>query len=228
MDGATVYNTGHLLNFISVFNPDALKKVDFYKGGFPARFGGRLSSVMDVTFREGNKQKFQGNIDVGLINSKLTLEGPIGITGQTSYLFAIRTTYLDIVQALVGNSPKAVRQSKKETYTGYTFFDINAKLTHEFDDKNKLYISYYEGLDRFRLMQKYKGTREFLDLKNTISNRLLSVRYYKIISSNFSMNTGINYSYNAGSNKYNLTQFDYTGARKPIFDEIQNNRSNYL
>ena len=229
LDGATVYNTGHLLNFISVFNPDALKKVDFYKGGFPARFGGRLSSVMDVTFREGNKQKFQGNIDVGLINSKLTLEGPMGKTGKTSYLFAIRTTYLDIVQALVGNSPKAVRQSKKETYTGYTFFDINAKLTHEFDDKNKLYISYYEGLDRFRLMQKYSGFRQFTDLKNTISNRLLSVRYYKIISPKFSMNTGINYSRNAGGNKYyDLTQFDYTGARKPIFDEIQNNRSNYL
>ncbi len=228
LDGATVYNTGHLLNFISVFNPDALKKVDFYKGGFPARFGGRLSSVMDVTFREGNKQKFQGNVDVGLINSKLTLEGPIGETGKTSYLFAIRTTYLDIIQGLAGNSPRAVRKNKKETFQGYTFFDINAKLTHEFNDKNKLYVSYYEGLDRFRLMQKDNGRREFSDFKNLISNRLISARYYKIISSNFSMNTGINYSYNASKNKnYLISQYNSFG-NKPILDENQDNRSNYL
>jgi CarboxypepD_reg-like domain/TonB-dependent Receptor Plug Domain len=229
LDGATVYNTGHLLNFISVFNPDVLKKVDFYKSGFPARFGGRLSSVMDVTFREGNKQHFQGNIDVGLINSKLSLEGPLSKTGKTSYLFAVRTTYLDIVQGILGNTPKAVRESKKEGYTGYTFFDINAKLTHEFDDKNKLYVSYYEGLDRFRLMQKYRGAREFSDFKNLISNRVISSRYYKIFTPNFSMNTGVNYSYNASKNKnYVLSQFDFTSNNRAIFDENNNTRSNYL
>jgi TonB dependent receptor/CarboxypepD_reg-like domain/TonB-dependent Receptor Plug Domain len=229
LDGANVYNTGHLLNFISIFNPDALKKVDFYKGGFPARFGGRLSSVMDVTFREGNKQKFQGNIDVGLINSKLTLEGPIGKTGKTSYLFAARTTYLDLVQFLIGNSPSAVRKNKIQSYTGYTFFDINAKITHEFNDKNKLYISYYEGLDYVRFMNKESFARTFSDFSNATSNRTISTRYYKVLKPTFSMNMGINYSYNGAKfEEYKLSQFDKTDKGVPVYDELNGNGGNFL
>jgi CarboxypepD_reg-like domain/TonB-dependent Receptor Plug Domain len=229
LDGANVYNTGHLLNFISVFNPDALKKVDFYKGGFPARFGGRLSSVMDVTFREGNKQHFEGKIDVGLINSKLSLEGPLSKSGKTSYLFAARSTYLDLVQRLIGSSAKAVRQNKKETFTGYTFFDINAKVTHEFDDKNKLYFNYYEGLDVFRLVQKYTFAREYTTYSNHISNRAISARYYKVIKPAFSMNVGLNYSANVGGDKnYGLHQLGFTPKNNAIYDENKGTRSNYL
>lgn len=229
LDGANVYNTGHLLNFISIFNPDALKKVDFYKGGFPARFGGRLSSVMDVTFREGNKQKFQGNVDVGLINSKLTLEGPIGKTSKTSYLFAARTTYLDLVQFLIGSSAAAVRKSKIESYTGYTFFDINAKITHEFNDNNKLYISYYEGLDYIRFVNKQALVRTFSDISNAISNRTISARYYKVLKPTFSMNMGVNHSYNGGkSTEFRLSQFDKTSRDIPIYDEINGTSRNFL
>ncbi|NJN35619.1 MAG: TonB-dependent receptor plug domain-containing protein, partial [Saprospiraceae bacterium] len=180
LDGANTYNTGHLLSFISVFNPDALKKVDFYKGGFPARFGGRLSSVVDVTFREGNKKAFEGKIDVGLINSKLTLEGPIGKKERTSYLFAARSTYLDLMQYAFGNSRKAVRTRSRESFTGYTFFDINAKITHEIDDKNKLYFSYFEGFDRFTTLEGGKNASFFTDFLNTITNRALSGRYFTI------------------------------------------------
>jgi hypothetical protein len=229
LDGANTYNTGHLLNFISIFNPDALKKVDFYKGGFPARFGGRLSSVVDVTFREGNKQKFEGRFEVGLINSKLTLEGPIGKSKKTSYLFAARATYLDAFQLLLGNSLRNVKRGRKQTFTGYDFYDINAKITHEFDDKNKLYISYYEGLDWLRFANKYTFAREYSTYQNSIVNRALSVRYYKIIKPNFSMNTGLNYTINISNGKnYNLSQFEYTGTNKAVFDETNEKSNNYL
>jgi hypothetical protein len=225
LDGTNIYNTGHLLGFISVFNPDALKKVDFYKGGFPARFGGRLSSVMDVTFREGNKQKFEGKFEIGLINSKLSLEGPLSKMGKTSYLFAARSAYLNAVQWLVGNSPNAVRQNKREGFTGYTFYDINAKINHEFDANNKLFFSYYEGADRFRLMQKPSFVPEFSDVKNTITNRAVSTKYYKIIKPNLSVNLGLNYSYNSGeNNRQFISSVDFN---RPL-DELNANRSNYL
>ena len=229
LDGANTYNTGHLLNFISIFNPDALKKVDFYKGGFPARFGGRLSSVVDVTFREGNKQHFEGKFEIGLINSKLTLEGPIGTSKKTSYLFAARATYLDVFQFLLGNSLKNVKRGRKETFNGYDFYDINAKITHEFDDKNKLYISYYEGLDWLRFASKYQFAREYTNYSNSITNRALSARYYKVITPNFSMNTGLNYTINIGKSKnYILSQFSNTGLNKSIFDETNYKANNYL
>ena len=229
LDGANTYNTGHLLNFTSIFNPDALKKVDFYKGGFPARFGGRLSSVVDVTFREGNKQHFEGKFEIGLINSKLTLEGPIGTSKKTSYLFAARATYLDVVQLLLGNSLKSVKRGRKETFNGYDFYDINAKITHEFDDKNKLYISYYEGLDWLRFASKYPFAREYTNYSNSITNRALSVRYYKVITPNFSMNTGLNYTINIGKSKnYVLSQYSYTAFGRSIFDETNYKAHNYL
>jgi CarboxypepD_reg-like domain/TonB dependent receptor/TonB-dependent Receptor Plug Domain len=229
LDGANTYNTGHLLNFISIFNPDALKKVDFYKGGFPARFGGRLSSVVDVTFREGNKEHFEGRFEVGLINSKLTLEGPIGKSKKTSYLFAARATYLDAFQYLLGNSIKNVKRGRKQNFTGYDFYDINAKITHEFDDKNKLYISYYEGLDWLRFASKQSFARQYTTYANSIVNRAVSARYYKIIQPNFSMNTGLNYTVNISNSKnYDLSQFGFVTQTKPIFDELNESGRNYL
>jgi hypothetical protein len=229
LDGANTYNTGHLLNFISIFNPDALKKVDFYKGGFPARFGGRLSSVVDVTFRDGNKKHFEGKIDVGLINSKLTLEGPIGKNSKTSYLFAARSTYLDVAQFLIGNSATAVRRGRRESFTGYTFYDINAKISHEFNDKNKIYVSYYEGLDLLRFVQKPQYVREYTDFQNSIVNRALSLKYYKIITPKLSMNAGLNYTINKGVTKNNvLSQYDFTSTNEPINDETDYKAGNFL
>ena len=229
LDGANTYNTGHLLNFISIFNPDALKKVDFYKGGFPARFGGRLSSVVDVTFKEGNKKHFEGKVDLGLINSKLSLEGPLSKSGKTSYLFAARSTYLDFAQFLIGNSAKKVKQGRHENFQGYTFYDINAKITHEFDDKNKFYISYYEGLDLLRFVQKPQYARQYTDYRNSITNRALSARYYKIITPHFSMNTGLNYTVNIGKTKdHILSQFNTTSNFKSIYDETNYKSHNFL
>src|SRR5690606_28378397 len=96
LDGVPVYNASHLLGFFSVFNPDAVKTVKLYKGGFPARFGGRLSSVVDISMKDGNMKKFSGNFSIGLISSKLSLEGPI-IKDKTSFMLSARRTYLDVL-----------------------------------------------------------------------------------------------------------------------------------
>lgn len=226
IDGTTVYNTGHLLGFISTFNPDALKKVDFYKGGFPARFGGRLSSVVDVTFKDGNAKKFSGNFDIGLINSKIAIEGPLK-NKKTTYLLAARSTYLDALQALLGGGNKAFQNGKISNFTGYTFFDINAKITHQFNEKNKFNVSYYEGFD---LLRNYSFAANTLQ-KNRIdlNNRALSMRYFSIINSKLSMTLAANYSQNGGGiNSNQLMKVNDFGKTSNIFEENIVKRNSFL
>src|SRR5690606_15212185 len=96
LDGVPVYNAGHLLGIFSVFNPDALRTVKLYKGGFPARYGGRLSSVVDVSMKDGNMQQLKGDFSIGLISSKLMLEGPI-VKDKTSFMISGRRSYADLM-----------------------------------------------------------------------------------------------------------------------------------
>lgn len=148
LDDAIVYNANHLFGFFSVFNGDALKSVELTKGGFPARFGGRLSSVIDLNMKEGNKEKLHGEGGIGLISSRLTLEGPIkrrsDSTAKSSFLVSGRRTYLDIIAR-----PLIKAASDGETVAGYYFYDFNAKANYDFGAKNKLYLSGYFGRDRF-------------------------------------------------------------------------------
>lgn len=144
LDGTPVYNASHLFGFFSVFNVDAINNVKLIKGGFPARYGGRLSSVLDISLKEGNSKKFQGAGSIGLISSKLTLEGPI-IKDKTSFIVSARRTYLDlIVQPLI----RAI-EGDELTSQGYFFYDLNAKINHKISDKDHLYLSVYTGEDRF-------------------------------------------------------------------------------
>jgi hypothetical protein len=139
LDDATVYNAFHLFGFFSLFNGDALKSVELTKGGFPARYGGRLSSVLDMQMKDGNKEKITGEAGIGLISSRLTLEGPI-IKNKCSFLISARRTYLD---ALV--YPFLPKNSKG----GYYFYDMNAKLNYILSDKDRLFVSGYFGQDKF-------------------------------------------------------------------------------
>ena len=139
LDDATVYNAYHLFGFFSIFNGDALKSVELTKGGFPARYGGRLSSVLEMQMKEGNKQEFHGEAGIGLISSRLTLEGPI-IKGKSSFLVSGRRTYID---ALI--YPFLPPENK----FGYFFHDFNAKLNYEINPKNRIYLSGYFGRDKF-------------------------------------------------------------------------------
>ena len=145
LDGTPVYNASHLFGFFSVFNVDAINNVKLIKGGFPARYGGRLSSVLDISLKEGNLKKFQGSGSIGLISSKLTLEGPI-IKDKTSFIVSARRTYLDLmVQPLL----RAIGGEDEYTTQGYFFYDLNAKINHKFSNKDHLYFSVYSGEDSF-------------------------------------------------------------------------------
>ncbi|GAB4035654.1 TonB-dependent receptor [Spirosoma gilvum] len=157
LDEATVYNANHLFGFFSVFNGDALKSVELTKGGFPARYGGRLSSVIELNMKDGNKEKLHGEGGIGLIASRLTLEGPFTKNkkpGQRSgsFLLSARRTYLDVLAA-----PLISAQSDGQTKAGYYFYDFNAKANYDFGPKNKLYLSGYFGRDRFYSSERDGG-----------------------------------------------------------------------
>ena len=140
LDDAVIYNTGHLFGFFSVFNSDAIKDVTLVKGGAPANYGGRLSSVVDVTMKEGNNKEFHGQGGIGLIASRFTLEGPLK-KNKGSFMLAARRTYIDVLL-------KPFTDRLKNT--GYYFYDANLKANYRFNDKNRVFLSGYVGLDQFK------------------------------------------------------------------------------
>lgn len=151
LDDAVVYNSNHLFGFFSIFNGDAIKSLEAFKGGFPARFGGRLSSVIKIDMKDGSKEKLSGKVNIGLISSSFLLEGPIN-KGKTSFIVNARRTYAD---ALV----RPFQNISETGITGYHFGDLNFKIHHIFSQKDKLYWSNYLGEDKF----KYDFRDEFSD-----------------------------------------------------------------
>ncbi len=148
LDEAVVYNTGHLFGFFSVFNGDAIKNVELIKGNMPAQYGGRLSSVLDISMKDGNNQKFHGEGGIGLIASRLTLEGPIK-KDTCSYIISARRTYIDII------AKPFIKSAFKGS--GYFFYDLNMKINYRISDKHRLYLSGYFGRDVF----SYSNGRDF-------------------------------------------------------------------
>ena len=146
LDGVPIYNVSHLLGVFSVFNADAIKNVSLTKGGFPARFGGRLSSILEINMKEGNLHEFHGEGSLGLISSKLTLEGPIQ-KGTSSFLISARRTYADLI---FGPIVKSTQPDGIELKPTLYFYDLNLKLNHKFNDKHRIYLSSYMGSDVFR------------------------------------------------------------------------------
>jgi hypothetical protein len=139
LDDAPVYNASHLLGFFSVFNSDAIKDVKLYKGAMPAQFGGRLSSIIDIRMKDGNSKNFQASGGLGLISSRLTLEGPLKKGGKSSFIVSARRTYADMFLAF----------SKDPEINDNTlyFYDLNLKANFEINDKNRLFVSGYFGRD---------------------------------------------------------------------------------
>lgn len=141
LDDAVVYNTGHLFGFFSVFNTDALNNVTLIKGGMPANYGGRLSSVVDVSMKEGNMKEYHAEGGIGLIASRLTLEGPIK-KDKGSFMLSGRRTYVDVLVR-----PFATGTLKN---SGYHFYDANLKANYKITDKDRVYLSGYFGRDKFK------------------------------------------------------------------------------
>ncbi|HEX3010390.1 MAG TPA: carboxypeptidase-like regulatory domain-containing protein, partial [Bacteroidales bacterium] len=152
LDDAVVYNASHLFGFFSLFNGDALKSVELTKGGFPARYGGRLSSVIDMNMKEGNKEAWHGEGGIGLISSRLTVEGPLK-KNKSSILLSGRRTYLDFVS-------RPLTKKYGDGSYGYYFYDMNAKINYDFGRKNKLYLSGYFGKDLFSMKNKDNSVDE--------------------------------------------------------------------
>ena len=148
LDDVPLYNVSHLFGLVSIFTPEAITSIDFYKGGFPARYGGRLSSVVDLRMKDGNKFKRESSLTLGLISSQLTTEGPIK-RGESSYFFSVRRTLLDILVT------QAVKMGQKgldeKVIPGYNFYDINGKVNFKLNAKNHLFWSFYSGNDKLSI-----------------------------------------------------------------------------
>ncbi|WP_295718521.1 carboxypeptidase-like regulatory domain-containing protein [Mucilaginibacter sp.] len=169
MNDATIYNPSHFFGFFSSFNPDIVKDIELYKSSIPEKFGGRLSSVLDVTNREGNKKKFTGSAGIGLITSRLNVEGPI-FKDRTSFSFGGRTTYSDWLLKLL---PEAYKHSQA------SFYDLNLDISHQIDDKNNIYVSTYLSKDKFKLNSDtsygYSNRNANIKWKHNFNDKLFSV-----------------------------------------------------
>jgi len=169
LDEAPVYNASHLLGFFSTFNSDAIKDLTVYKGGMPAQYGGRLSSVVDIKMKDGNNQTLHGSGGIGLISSRLALEGPL-VKGKGSFLVTGRRTYADVFLKLSSN------ETTKNS--SLYFYDVNAKANYTFNDRNRLYFTGYIGRDALGLAntfgQYYGNKTATLRLNHLFSDRVFS------------------------------------------------------
>ncbi len=182
LDEAVVYNASHLLGFFSVFNADALKNVELIKAGMPANYGGRLASVLDISMKEGNNKKFEIDGGLGLISSRLTIQGPIK-KDKCSFIVSGRRTYIDLLMRPFLKSSSPFKKG------GYYFYDLNAKINYYFSDKDRLFLSGYFGKDVFNL----KGGGNF---SNSIDwgNATASVRWNHLFNEKLFSNTTFVYS----------------------------------
>ena len=159
LDGVPLYNVNHLGGFFSAFNSDAIKNVTLYKGSFPARFSGRISSVLDIATNNGNDKEWHGGVSVGAIAAKVNVEGPI-VKERTTMSVSFRRTYFDLLmQPMVKMATLA--EGVQNASLGYYFYDLNAKVTHRFSDRSRLYASVYSGDD-----EAYMGLKESYGLLN--------------------------------------------------------------
>ncbi|MEN8201358.1 MAG: TonB-dependent receptor [Bacteroidota bacterium] len=201
LDGVPVYNVNHLFGIFSVFNGDAINNATLYKGGFPARYSGRLSSVLDIQMKEGNMKEFHGSASIGLIGAKLMLEGPI-IKDRTSFLVSARRTYADVLSYPVQYMVNKRNHRSTNSYFGYYFYDLNAKINHKFSENSRLYLSTYAGKDEFYTKDAYTSldydTQEPVESKYregfNWGNWTTALRWNYIWTSRLFSNTTLSYS----------------------------------
>lgn len=147
IDGNPVYQINHIGGIFSAFNPEAISGMDFFKSGFPSRYGGRLSSVVDVHTKEGNMKEYHGSASIGLISGNLNFEGPI-IKDRTSFNIGLRRTWLDVLSApAVAIANKITKKDGTRLRARYAFHDLNLKVNHIFNDRSRMYLSLYNGND---------------------------------------------------------------------------------
>jgi len=198
LDDAIVYNTGHLFGFFSIFNSDAIKNVSLIKGGMPAQYGGRLSSVLDVSMKEGNDKKFQVEGGIGLIASRVSIQGPLK-KDKASFIISARRTYVDAL------TKPFVKKSSQFYGSGYYFYDLNAKMNYRFSEKDRLYISGYFGRDVF----DFVNGKQSLNVNIPWGNATGTIRYNRVFNKRLFGNTtfvfnNYNFSFSAAQNNFTI------------------------
>jgi len=194
LDDAVVYNSGHLFGFFSVFNSDAIKNVSLIKGGMPAQYGGRLSSVLDVAMKDGNMKKMEVDGGIGLIASRLSIQGPIK-KDKASFMISARRTYIDALVKPFVPSSSAFHGS------GYYFYDLNTKVNYKFSDKDRLYLSGYFGRDVF----DFNNTQRSFKANIPWGNATATIRWNHLFHPKLFANTTLvfnnyNFAFNAVQN----------------------------
>ena len=196
LDGIPLYNVNHLGGFFSAFNADAVKNVTLYKGSFPARFGGRLSSVLDVTTNNGNDREIHGNASIGFISAKLNVEGPI-IKEKTTFCFSARRTYADFLMRPLVKRLATDVDGKTKLVAGYYFYDLNGKVTHKFSDKSRLYATFYHGKDDVYTKVRTESSLaedQYLDFANNWGNTVGGLRWNYVLGPKLFMNLTASYT----------------------------------
>ncbi|MEJ7766374.1 MAG: TonB-dependent receptor [Chitinophagaceae bacterium] len=199
LDDAVVYNSGHLFGFFSIFNADAIKSVSLIKGGMPPQYGGRLSSVLDVAMKEGNTNKLQVDGGIGLIASRLSLQGPIK-KDKASFIISARRTYID---ALVKTF---VKSSSQFFGSGYYFYDLNTKVNYIFSEKDRVYLSGYFGRDVF----DFKNVRRSFSANIPWGNSTATLRWNHVFNRKLFANTSLvfndyKFAFNASQNDFDIS-----------------------
>lgn len=167
LDNSPLYNINHSLGLFSSFNSDIIKNVDFYKSGFPARYGGRVSSVTDIRTREGDLEKTKGTFSMGLLDGRIQLEGPI-VKGFTSYNVALRRSWLDLISTPIF---AIVNKGKDDKYKiGYLFYDFNVKITHHLNDHSLIWLSFYSGHDHYKIRDKDIDDNYYVTYTSDVNN----------------------------------------------------------
>ncbi|MCW3076521.1 MAG: TonB-dependent receptor plug [Bacteroidetes bacterium] len=179
LDEAPIYNASHLMGFFSVFNGDAIKNVNLIKGGMPAQYGGRLSSVLDITMKDGNNRNFQVDGGIGVIASRITIQGPI-VKSKSSFIVSARRTYIDVL------AKPWIRKSDFKG-TSYFFYDLNAKFNYIINDKNRIYLSGYYGRDKFL----FKSEEDNFSTKIPWGNASACLRWNHIFNSKLFSNAAL-------------------------------------
>ena len=183
LDEAVVYNAAHLFGFFSVFNADAIKDINIIKGGMPAEYGGRLSSVLDISMKDGNNKRYEADGGIGLLSSRLTLQGPVQ-KNKSSFIVSGRRTYIDVL------SKPFMQKDNAFNGSGYYFYDLTTKINYRISDKNRLFLSGYFGRDVFNFINSDND----IGIKIPWGNATTSLRWNHLFNDKLFMNTSLIFS----------------------------------
>jgi hypothetical protein len=198
LDDAIVYNTGHLFGFFSIFNADAIKNTTLIKGGMPPQYGGRLSSVLDVAMKEGNMKKIEVDGGLGLIASRLSVQGPI-IKDKASFIVSARRTYIDVL------TKPFIPKSNPAYGSGYYFYDLNTKVNYKFSDRDRIYLSGYFGRDVFKFRNSERGFKADIPWGNATGTlRWNHVFNRKLFANTTAVYNSYNFSFGAAQNDFEI------------------------